>query len=619
MKQLLIVDDEPRLCQALKAFFEEKGFQVTTAATAQAALDAFRESPAEVALLDLRLPDGSGLDVLTRIKDQRPGLRVVMISGVADSQIIDEALQRGASSYLTKPFDFDRCFYAAMGIEVVDLSVVRPESAAVARVPAVLARQHHILPLRIQSEGVAVALADPLDTDRLAQVQQALGSPIIPLAVMGGDLTEAINACYPTEGRLSPSASQPKRTAPHWPVAPPRAFEADEQGLARLISELVQHAYVNRATDLHLGVDARGPWVRERIDGILCDVPCDPRLGECYPQLVSRLKVMANLNVAERRLPQDGRIWFELGANQLDLCISVLPTPHGENLAVRLLGPSRILRPDQLGMSEEQRHQVEALLAKPAGLVLVTGPVECGKSTTLYALLTALNTGRVNIVTVEDPIEHELSGVTQLQIQPKLGLTFAAGLRSALRHDPNVLMIGELDDQETASLAVGAALTGHLVLAGLHTNDAASAITRLLDSGIEPFVLCSVLSGIVSQRLPRRLCTQCRTGSNVSPAVLAPMGITAPGQTDETLKVWSARGCKQCRGTGYHGRTGLFEVLVIDHHLRALIIKRTSSSQIRQSAISRGMSSLWQSGWQAMQEGLTSLEELSRVLSADLR
>jgi len=335
--------------------------------------------------------------------------------------------------------------------------------------------------------------------------------------------------------------------------------------------------------------------------------------------VTSRLKVMANLDVAEHRLPQDGRVWFELGATQLDLCISILPTPSGEHVAIRLLGPSSVLKVEQLGLDEDQGRQLETLLSRPAGLLLVAGPAGSGKSTTLYAFLSRFNTGRVNIVTIEQPIEHELTGVTQLQVQPKVGLTFASGLRAAMRHDPNLILVGEIADQETAALAVGAASTGHLVLAGIHTNQAATAITRLLDLDVEPFALCSALTGVLSQRLVRRLCDQCRHVTQVDAAALVAMGITPPGQANGTLKVWAAKGCKQCRGTGYYGRTAVFELLTVDQHLRSLIIKRTSTAQLRQSAISRGMTSLWQSAWQKMQAGQTSLEELSRVLPPDLR
>jgi type II secretory ATPase GspE/PulE/Tfp pilus assembly ATPase PilB-like protein len=258
------------------------------------------------------------------------------------------------------------------------------------------------------------------------------------------------------------------------------------------------------------------------------------------------------------------------------------------------------------------------MLDKPTGLLLVSGPTGSGKSTSLYAFLSKLNTGKHHIITVEDPIEHELQGLTQIQVQPKIGLTFAAGLRSILRHDPDIIMVGEIRDEETAGLAIRAALTGHLVLATIHTNDASSGITRLIDLGIEPFLLCSTLSGILSQRLIRLLCRQCRKPTKIDGAALGAMGLNIPAEA-ASAKIWSSQGCHQCRMTGYEGRTGVFELLVVDHRIRSLMIKRTSAVQIRQSAMAQGMRSLWQSGWQKIQAGHTSLEELVRVLPPSLQ
>ncbi len=613
LKELLVIDDESRLCLALKTFFEEKGFKVTTAATCQAAMEQLHRVPAQVALLDLRLPDGSGLDVLTRIKKEHPEVRVVVISAVADSQSIDEALQRGASSYLTKPFDFDQCFFAAMGFETADVGTAVPDVEAVARVPKEVAQEQRIVPLRLTDGTLHVAVADPFDKAKVAALTARLGCPVVPVAILGGDLDEAIAYAYDA----SHAAAKPRE--PQWPVAPVRDAAEGDPAIHHLVSELIQHAHAARATDLHLGISAEGPWVRERIDGILYNVQPSPKLASDYASLVSHIKVMANLNVAEHRLPQEGRIWFEVGSTQLDLCLSILPTPSGEHIAIRLIGPSAMLRLEQLGLGKEQAHSLEGLLAKPSGLLIVCGTAGSGKSTSLYACLSKLNTGRVNVVTIEQTIEHELPGVTQLEIHPQAGLTCSGGIQSALRHDPNVLMISELTDAESASLAVGAASKGHLVLAGLHTQQAAGAITRLLDVGIEPFALCSSLTGILSQRLLRRLCDKCRTPSEVGAASLAAMGITPPGQAGTALTVWAAKGCKQCRGTGYNGRIGVFEFLTVDQHLRALILKRTSTAQLRQSAISKGMQSLWHSAWQKMHAGETSLEELTRVFAPELR
>jgi type II secretory ATPase GspE/PulE/Tfp pilus assembly ATPase PilB-like protein len=613
-KDLLIVDDEPKICGALKALFEERGFRVATASTAQAALEQFRCTPAEVVLLDLRLPDCSGLDVLSQMKEQVPSLRVVVISGLTDQHTIHEALQRGASGYLTKPFDFTRCFYAAMGIETVDLTAVQAEPEALARVPVSVAQQYRVIPLRVRHKTLELAVGDPLDVQHLDELKALLGCQIKPLAAIGEDPLEAIHRCYGIGADWSKRVrpSQPLELSTPLEEASGRVVEEPSK-VTQLVNELIEHAYANRATDLHLGIGSQGVWIRERIDGMVLDVPVASQWGTLYRSVVSRIKAMANLDIAQHRLPQDGRGGFELGSTKLDLRVSVLPTLHGENLAIRPLEPSRTFQLDQLGMSQEQLRHLESVLAKPTGLLLVTGPTGSGKSTSLYAFLSTLNTGCANILTLEDPIEHELAGVTQIQVHSKIGLTFADGLRSMLRHDPDIIMVGEIRDPDTASLAVRAAMTGHLVLSTLHTNDAASGVTRLLDLGIEPFLLCSTVSGIVSQRLLRQLCVECREPAEVDVASLSQMGVIPPARTG-IVRVWRARSCASCRNTGYHGRTGVFELLPIDHHIRSLIIKRSPSAQIRQSAISKGMRSLWQIGWQKVQAGVTSLDELIRVL-----
>jgi len=616
--ELLVVDDEPKISEALRAFFEEKGFRVSTAPTIQAALRQFEHTPADVVLLDVRLPDGSGLDLLSILKNRAPHVRAIIMSCLADQQTMEEALHRGASRYLTKPFEFGQCFYAAMGIDTVDVSEVAVDADALTRVPATVARRYHVLPIRFHDETLQLAMADPFDVQRLDELAMLLGSTIEPLAILEGDLAEAIQRWYGVGASLSKCALTQATERPPQGTSLQSTQDALEEvdGVTRLVNDLVQQAYTHRATDLHLGVGQDGPWIRERIDGVLYEVPVAQTLAPLYTSVISRVKVMASLDIAEHRLPQDGRVWFALGATRLDLRLSLMPTPHGESLAIRLLEPSRLLQLEQLGMSEEQRVALKPLFAKPTGLLLVTGPTGSGKSTSLYTFLSQLNTGRVHIVTIEDPIEHELPGITQIQVQPKIGMTFATGLRSILRHDPDVIMVGEIRDQETANLAVRAALTGHLVLSTLHTNDAASGITRLIDLGIEPFLLCSTLNGILSQRLIRTLCHACRTSAAVDVKSLTLTGL--PGTpASGTVPCWHAKGCKRCRETGYLGRTGVFELLLVDHHIRSLLLKRTSSVQLRQSAMARGMQTLWQAGWQHVQDGSTSLDELARVLPLD--
>lgn len=619
-RELLVIDDEPMLCKALGSLFSGKGFRVTTAGTAHDAMERATAANADVVLLDLKLPDGSGLDVLSKLKAKFPQMRIIVISGIADEPMVREALARGASGYLAKPFDFDRCFHVAMGFETVDAASVQPQPEALARMSAHLALQRRVLPLRWDGQHLHVAVSDPLDTDRLNAVQTAIGCPLSPVAATG-DLQSAIQRCYASalaaRPAIQPTGSGRRASSTALPAQGSAIVKAPAD-VSGLVHELILHAYTVRATDLHIGTSAVGPWTRERVDGALAEVPVSAKFVRLHTHVMSAIKRMANIDLAGQGLPQQGRYGFDLDGIRLDLRVSVLPTAEGESLAIRIKEASRILPLDQLGLLEEQQAQLGALLAKTSGLLIVTGPAGCGKSTTLYTALAKLNTGKVNIITVEDPVEHVLPGATQIPVQTRTGLTFADGLRSIVDHDPDVVMVGDMGDSETASLAVRTALTGHLVLSTLHTNDASSAITRLLDLGVEPFFMCSTLTGVLAQRLVRKLCVACREPSDVEASSLAPLGIQVPKQAG-AVRLWRPRGCKRCRQTGYHGRTGVYELLVVDSHIRSLMIKRTSGAQIRQSAMSRGMTSLAQAFWRKVASGDTSLAELSRILSPELR
>jgi type II secretory ATPase GspE/PulE/Tfp pilus assembly ATPase PilB-like protein len=356
--------------------------------------------------------------------------------------------------------------------------------------------------------------------------------------------------------------------------------------------------------------------MRERLDGLWSDAPLPPEVIEPYPRLLHCVKRLAGLDPAERGRLQWGRGSITIAGTRLTLHVSVAPTLDGESVIIRLGDPLRRVEMGELGVSEEQQEQLSTLLSRPSGLLLVTGPSGSGLSTTLATCLLRVDASRLHVVTLEDPPEQELPKVTQIPLEA--GSTFAGGLRAVLRHDPDVVMAGELPDAEAAREAVRVSLTGHLVLSTLHTNDAPGAITRLLDMGVEPFLVTSTVMGVLAQRLVRALCPQCREPVEVETSGLVQAGLAVPQRTGR-ITLWRAARCPQCRQTGYQGRIGVFEVLTVDHHIRSLMIKHTSSSQIRQSAISRGMMSLWQAGWRAVSSGVTSLEELTRGLSPDLR
>jgi type II secretory ATPase GspE/PulE/Tfp pilus assembly ATPase PilB-like protein len=618
VRELLVVDDEPKLCAALRQFFSERGLQVTTAAgTAREALEQLEQIHADAVLLDLRLPDSSGLEVLSLLNTRYPALRVIVISALTDYETIREAFQRGASDYLAKPLDFNRCFYAAMGLATVDLTVADAEAEALARLPAEVAWRERVLPIRWDGTSLHVAIPDPLDPERQHRLKAQVRCPVIPLGVVAGELDEAIRRHYGpleetgTRGGSVPSGDVPPpagatATPPAGgllPIAP----SASEEELWRA---LLEQAQAHRATALHLGMGSHGPWVRERVDGVLHDVPAPAPLARSYYRVVSHLKRLARLDQAARAAPQYGRSVLSQDRAPVELELSILPTPHGDSVVARLQEPSRLLPLDTLGLHPEQQRLIRSVLARSNGLVLVTGPPGSGKTTTLYAALATFNSHDTHIVTLEEAVGRKLEGATQVALHPDAGFTGVEGLRAALRHDPDLIMLGELADQVTARAAVRAA-AGRLVLSTVPTADAAGAVTRLLDFGIEPFFLCAALSAVISQRLIRTLCPSCRQPVRMELASLSAMGLPVPRSTG-TVELWRAAGCSTCAHTGYRGRTGAFEVLIMDPHTRLLLVKRSHSAQIRQSAVARGMQSLIHALWQKVEAGQTSLEEFAR-------
>ncbi len=355
--------------------------------------------------------------------------------------------------------------------------------------------------------------------------------------------------------------------------------------------------------------------IRYRVDGVLHQAPVPPQLKRFQPAIVSRIKVMSNMDIAERRLPQDGRINVRSGGTEIDVRVSTVPTAHGESVSLRLLTRSSLfLGLDKLGLGPDDEKIVRKLVDMPHGIIMVTGPTGSGKSTSLYAFLSTINSIDQRIITIEDPVEYELPGVNQIQVKPEIGLTFASGLRHILRQDPDVIMVGEIRDKETAEIAIRAALTGHLVFSTLHTNDAAGAVTRLLDMGIEPFLVSSSVEALIAQRLVRSICPDCKEQYTPDPELLKEVGFPTDGGP---LKLFRGRGCENCRFTGFRGRIGIYEILVLRENLRPLIIERAASSTIKAAAVAKGMRTLRDDGWAKVKAGVTSLEEVARVTQED--
>ncbi|HBU08938.1 MAG TPA: hypothetical protein DEA99_07150 [Candidatus Omnitrophica bacterium] len=391
---------------------------------------------------------------------------------------------------------------------------------------------------------------------------------------------------------------------------------AGDASVIKLVNQIILEGWKKRSTDIHIEPYRGGVHLRYRIDGLLYDANVPPEIKNFLSAIISRIKIMSNLNIVERRLPQDGRAVVRIQEHMLDLRISTIPTPFGESLVIRLLPANMLFSLEKLGLPKKDLQTFEMLIQKPHGVIFVTGPTGSGKTTTLYTCLSRINTRDRKIITIEDPIEYEMSGITQIQVIPEIGLDFARGLRSILRHDPDVIMVGEVRDLETAEIAIRVALTGHLVFSTLHTNDAASGITRLIDIGLEPYLLSSSVEAFIAQRLIRVICSNCKYEDKSAPDELRLEIARESGLAVSEVKVYRGKGCASCNSTGFFGRTAIYEILLLDDEVRSLVVKKTPSHQIKKLAVSKGMRTLRQDGWQKVLSGITTPEEIMKVTSA---
>ncbi|MFM8411706.1 MAG: type II secretion system ATPase GspE [Alphaproteobacteria bacterium] len=493
------------------------------------------------------------------------------------------------------------------------------DPSLVAVVPIQYARRAACLPLHEGAGGdVLVAIADPRALPVIDDLRALLGRAITPVVVPAGAVLDGINAAYDRAQGSAESVMGDIETAELDAVAheleePHDLLDADDEApIIRLVNSLLFQAVKDRASDIHVEPFEREVSVRFRIDGMLYDVLKPPR--RFHPTIVARIKIMSGLDIAERRLPQDGRLRFRVAGRDVDVRVSIVPTQFGERVVLRLLDRSgSLLSLEDLGLLGDGLETVQRLVQRSHGILLVTGPTGSGKTTTLYAALARLNSSLRNIITIEDPIEYQLHGVGQIQVNPKIDLTFASGLRSILRQDPDVIMVGEIRDAETAEIAIQAALTGHLVFSTLHTNDSFGAISRLVDMGIEPFLVSSSVVGVMAQRLVRRVCPSCRQPALATAAEERELGIPAGTPIHA-----AGPGCGECKGTGYRGRTGIHEILVVDDEVRALVMQRTDAAALRRLATGRGMATLRDDGAAKVRAGVTTVEEILRVTQDDV-
>jgi len=495
------------------------------------------------------------------------------------------------------------------GLEFVNLTSIILDRAVVTRLPERIARKKRVIPIDLRDGSIVVAMADPLDVEAIDDVQLRTGMPVIPVVAPATQIDYAIDKYI-----ASPDVFQEVRDSLEAQGAeetPEVTSPEDDVPVVRLVNQLIREAVADGASDLHIEPGEKALRVRYRVDGVLHDVTSLPVAIKAG--VISRVKIMAEMNIAERRRPQDGRILLSMNGRPVDLRVATLPTPFGESVVIRVLNHELSFRTlEDLGMSEEHLVQFERMVAKPWGAILVAGPTGSGKSTSLYAALQRLNTEERKIITVEDPIEYQMGGVTQIAVNPGIGLTFSAGLRTILRSDPDIVMIGEMRDPETAEIGIRAALTGHLVLSSIHTNDAPSALTRLVDMGIAPYITSSALAGVVAQRLARKLCQHCK-----QPLAMPRETLLTAGYTEEEVdrvQVFGPVGCPECFGGGYRGRVGLFEVMSIDEEIVRLYLQDAASDQIRAAAIAHGMRPLRRDALDKVAAGVTSLEEIERVV-----
>lgn len=479
-------------------------------------------------------------------------------------------------------------------------------------------REKAIFPLRLDGQTLTVAVFDPFDWYTIENLKISTGKNIKIVISSEKDILEAIEKNYGAGGstmdRMVDKIGEDEIYSLDADLEMTDQIRdmASEAPVIKLVNHIIAEAIEKRASDIHLEPFAEDLGLRYRIDGMLHKFEAPPK--RLYPAISTRIKIMAKMDISERRLPQDGRIKLKIMGKDIDMRVSTLPTLFGEGVVMRILDRGNLtLDLEHLGFPVKQLEQLERLIRKPYGKLLVTGPTGSGKTTTLYAALDKINTPDKKIITIEDPVEYQMRGVNQIHVKPQIGLTFSSGLRSIVRQDPDVIMVGEVRDSETADISIQAALTGHLVFSTVHTNDAAGAITRLLDMGVESFLISSALIGVLAQRLVRVICEHCKEPAHLSERLLTEMG----PWTNGSLETFQGKGCKKCSSTGFRGRTGIYELLVVDDDIRELILAKSSAQIIKEKAREKGMITLRQDGWDKVVRGLTTVQEILRVTLSD--
>ena len=557
-------------------------------------------------------------DIISEDEHQQV-LEEVETTGVTHTQALSKFVDSKSLALAKQALEY--------GVPCTLLEDVIPESEVTDRVSASFAYRNKILPMRLNEGTLTVAMADALDVRLIDEMRLVTECEIEPVLAVEGDIEEAIIRAY---GKTAAAILSEGIKGPVGAVATLERETIDDFGISEqdlsqdptvinAVDQIIIDAVRLGASDIHIEPFPGELKIRYRIDGVLEDQPNPP--PHLQSAITSRVKIMASMNVAERRRPLDGKIGVtvqSVGNRQIDLRVSTVPTVHGESVVLRILDKQSIsFGLEQLGLLEDNLDQFYRMIQKPHGIILATGPTGSGKTTTLYACLKEINTAEVKIITIEDPVEYELEGINQIQVNPEINVTFAAGLRHILRQDPDKVLVGEIRDYETAEMGIHTSLTGHLVFSTLHTNDAASAITRLVDMGVEPYLVASTLEGIIAQRLARRVCPHCYEMYTPEPERVQDLLGSQTGIITSDLLIPRAVGCKECRGRGYKGRIGLFEVILMSEELREMTIQRASASQLKRAAMRLGMKTLREDGWRKVVAGYTTIEEIVRLTQED--